>query len=73
MYRDDIHPLLPPQFNSGDIPSKLVDFIFEVAEYVVGSQRWEDLGHQPTGDREAFIERNDVQGDIELVKTGLRD
>lgn len=71
MYRHHIDPLLPRELDERNVSPELVYLVFEVAEDVVCAQGGQDLGYEAAGDREALVVRDDVEGDVELVKAGL--
>ena len=72
MQTHHIHALLPPKFDNRDIPSQLIDFVFDIREDMIRSKIREDLFDEAFGDRQPTIVRDDVKGDIELVKSCLR-
>jgi len=67
----DVDALLSALLDSRNIASKLVDLIFDIRKDVLCSQVGEDLVDEMSWDGQTLVERNDVEGDVELVKLRL--
>jgi len=56
----DIDSLLPSQSDRGDIPPELVDLVLDIGEHMSCLQGGKDLIDEFTGDRKAFIIRDNM-------------
>ncbi len=71
MHTNNVNPLLLAKLDRRDIPTQLVDLVFDIGKNVVRPQVREDLIDQPSGNGQATMIGNDMEGDIELVEFGL--
>ena len=60
MHTLDIDSLLPSQSDSSDIPPKLIDLVLDIGEYMSRLQGGKDLIDESTGNRKAFIIRDNM-------------
>lgn len=67
----DVDALLSALLDSRNIASELVDLVFDIRKDVLCSQIGEDLVDEMSWNGQTLVERNDVEGDVELVKLRL--
>jgi len=60
MHTLDIDSLLPSQSDSSDISPKLIDLVLDIGEYMSRLQGGKDLIDEFTGNREAFVVRDNM-------------
>ena len=60
MHTLDIDSLLPSQSDSSDISPKLIDLVLDIGEHMSRLQSGKDLIDEFTGDRKAFIIRDNM-------------
>ena len=64
MYTHHIYPIFSSQLHRHNISTKFIYFIFDIRVDVIGFEMRKDVIDELTWDREASLERNDVEWNV---------